>query len=120
MTTHTARDLFIDGWRNAHAMSAMGNLAAMSHAMAEDEVLKNTFANAALENYEIAAYTSLLTMAERAGIGDTNGLRQSLQEEIRMAEWVEDNVRNITMQFLFQQEGDAGDRIPAGSSSEGI
>src|SRR4051812_25999739 len=115
---HTARDLFITGVRNAHAMerqaeemlerqvdrmtdypdlltrlrehlretkeqqkrlesileevdsspstvkdlalSLGANIAAMGHAMAGDEVLKNTFANSALESYEIAAYKSLI------------------------------------------------------------
>jgi ferritin-like metal-binding protein YciE len=41
------------------AQSFMGNMAAMAHATADDEILKNTFANNAFENYEIAAYKSL-------------------------------------------------------------
>jgi len=40
------------------------NMAAVGHAMADDEVLKNTFASSALEHYEIAAYKSLLAMAD--------------------------------------------------------
>ncbi len=44
------------------AQSFMGNLAAMAHATADDEILKNTLANNAFENYEIAAYRSLLAM----------------------------------------------------------
>jgi len=38
-------------------MQAMGNTAAVAHASAGDEILKNAFANQALEAYEIAAYT---------------------------------------------------------------
>ncbi|MBV9739879.1 MAG: DUF892 family protein [Hyphomicrobiales bacterium] len=33
-----------------------------------DEVLKNTFANEAFEHYEIAAYKSLLTLCDKAGV----------------------------------------------------
>lgn len=44
------------------------NVAAMGHAMAGDEVLKNTFASNALEHHEIAAYKSLLALADEAGI----------------------------------------------------
>jgi ferritin-like metal-binding protein YciE len=66
------------------ALAVGANLAAMTQAMASDEVLKNTFASNALENYEIAAYRSLLIMA-----GDSREfkgpLEQSLQEEERMA-----------------------------------
>src|SRR5215470_15703808 len=43
-------------------MSAFANLTAMGHAAADDEILKNTFANQAFEHYEIAAYKSLLTL----------------------------------------------------------
>src|SRR3954452_18897798 len=46
------------------ALSFLGNLAALGHAAAADEILKNTFANNAFEHYEIAAYKSLLTLAE--------------------------------------------------------
>ena len=52
-------------------MSIVGNLAALGHSTASDEVVKNTFANFAFEHYEIASYSSLLTLAELAG--DTSG-----------------------------------------------
>ena len=37
------------------AQSVTANVMAMTHAMAGDEILKNTFANNAFENFEIAA-----------------------------------------------------------------
>ena len=40
----------------------MGNMAAVAHAPAPDEILQNFFANLAFENYEIAAYTSLIAL----------------------------------------------------------
>ena len=79
----------------------MGNLAAMAHAPMQDEVIKNTFANYAFEHYEIAAYRSLLTMAE--AVGDANGprlLQESLDEEIRMAKWIEDNLDATTRKYV--------------------
>ena len=82
------------------ATSFMGNMAALGHAMASDEVLKNTFANSALENYEIAAYKSLIAMSERAGLDIREPLEQSLREEQDMADWVDSHVEDITLQYL--------------------
>src|SRR6195952_813631 len=62
--------------------AVMGNVAAALHTPAADEVLKNTFANYAFEHQEIAAYTSLIAMAERVGDTASIGpLQQSLAEE---------------------------------------
>src|SRR3954447_15772691 len=49
------------------AAGFMGNMAALGHTPAGDEILKNSFANLAFENYEIAAYTSLITVGEATG-----------------------------------------------------
>src|SRR4051794_16393960 len=50
------------------AQSVMANVLAMTHAVAGDEILKNTFAN--FENFEIAAYKSLLALCGPAGSED--------------------------------------------------
>ena len=82
-------------------MGLMGNMAALAHTPANDEILKNTFANLAFENYEIAAYRSLIAMAETTGATSSLSLlQQSLDEERRMAQWIDDNVATITRQFL--------------------
>jgi ferritin-like metal-binding protein YciE len=81
--------------------SVMGNVAAAVHVPASDEVLKNTFANFAFEHQEIAAYTSLITMAE--SLGDSQAvplLRQSLAEEERMAEWIRGQIVPTTERFM--------------------
>jgi ferritin-like metal-binding protein YciE len=79
----------------------VGNLAALGHAPAQDEILKNTFANHAFENYEIAAYTSLLAIAEAAGqSGHLTGFQQSLKEEQTMAQTVADLVKPTTLRYL--------------------
>jgi ferritin-like metal-binding protein YciE len=83
------------------ALSAAGGMAAMGHAAAGDEILKDTFADFAFENYEIAAYRSLITMAERAGEqAAVTVLQQNLAEEEAMASWLEENLAGVTEQFL--------------------
>jgi ferritin-like metal-binding protein YciE len=72
--------------------------------MAADEVLKNTFANSGLEAYEIAAYKSLIMMAEQAGVRVKTVLEESLREEERMAQWVDKNVDKITLEYIKQEE----------------
>lgn len=73
------------------AMQAlMGNMAAIGHSMAGDEILKNAFANYAFETFEIAAYKSLITMAERVGDrAAIDALRLNLEEEVAMQEFLE-------------------------------
>ncbi len=81
--------------------SVMGNVAAALHVPPSDEVLKNTFANFAFEHQEIAAYTSLITMAEK--VGDTASvapLRQSLNEEQAMADWIGSQIVPTTQRFM--------------------
>lgn len=86
------------------AMSFMGNMTAMAHAPADDEVLKNTFADMGFEAYEIAAYTSLIALAEEAGHAEAVGdLRRSLEEERAMYEWLERNVETITRAYVSRE-----------------
>jgi len=60
-------------------LSLSGSMAAMVHTVAGDEILKNSFANYAFEHFEIAGYTSLLTLAEEGGYSQaTPLLKQSL------------------------------------------
>jgi ferritin-like metal-binding protein YciE len=85
--------------------SVAANLQAMMHSMAGDEILKNTFANEAFENFEIAAYKSLLTLCRAAGVEAAKApLEQSLKEEQRMASWIDSNVEKITMQYIEHEE----------------
>lgn len=82
-------------------LSAFGSMAALGHVTAGDEVLKNSCANLAFENYEIAAYISLLTAARASGEGRAATLlEQSLDEERRMAEWVAEYVPLATETFI--------------------
>ncbi|MEW6254863.1 MAG: ferritin-like domain-containing protein [Pseudomonadota bacterium] len=81
--------------------SLMGNMAALGHAVADDEILKNAFADFAFENYEIAAYRSLITMAETGGFAHATPLLEaSLRQEEDMAAWLEDHLPDVTRRYL--------------------
>ncbi|WP_439370942.1 ferritin-like domain-containing protein [Bradyrhizobium sp. DASA03120] len=86
------------------AQSVMANMQAMAHSVADDEILKNTFANNAFENFEIAAYKSLIALCGAAGVAEAKAeLEASLKEEQRMAAWIDSNVEKVTMEFLSHQ-----------------
>ncbi len=83
------------------AMSFMGNMAAAAHMPAQDEVLKNSFASFAFENYETAAYKSLIAVAERMGAADAIApLKQSCQEEEAMAQFLSSNLDSVTKRYI--------------------
>lgn len=87
------------------ALSFGGTMAAMGHTVAPDEIVKNSFANFAFENYEIAAYKSLLALADAAGDTEAVGLLQSnLEEEEEMARWLEQNIEAVTLQYASLRE----------------
>jgi ferritin-like metal-binding protein YciE len=87
------------------AQSVMANAMAMAHSMAGDEILKNTFANNAFENFEIAAYKSLLALCGNAGVDSARApLETSLKEEERMAAWVASNVEKVTLDYARREE----------------
>jgi len=87
------------------AQSFMGNMMALAHSMAGDEILKNTFANNAFEHFEIAAYKSLLALCGPAGADSTRSLLEaSLKEEETMAAWVDQNVAKVTMDYVNKEQ----------------
>ncbi len=89
------------------ALSLMGNVSAMGNAMAGDEIIKNTFANFAFENFEIASYRSLITAAEKIGMHDAVApLQSSLREEQQMAAWIEQNIPMITQRHMVRDAMD--------------
>jgi ferritin-like metal-binding protein YciE len=87
------------------ALSFTGSMAAMGHSVAGDEILKNSFANFAFENYEIAAYKSLITIADLGGFpGHVAALKANLDEEMAMAKWLDENLRSVTVKFASLKE----------------
>jgi ferritin-like metal-binding protein YciE len=93
-------------------LSAVGTAAAAGHAVTSDEVIKNALANHAFENYEIAAYISLLTAARH--VGDTTGVRlleQNLEEERDMAGWLANHLPEVTEAYIgLRAAGESGKR----------
>lgn len=92
--------------------AVMGNLAALGHTMASDEILKNSFANYAFESFEIAAYTSLIAMAEQLGDeASLVSLQQNLAEELAMQEWLEEQIEPTTLRFLSLEAQDIPGKV---------
>lgn len=94
------------------ATSISGNLAAIAHSVMPDEVLKNHFANHAFENFEIAAYVSLITMAEATGHHQhVSSLQQTLQEERKTAQMLHDMTPELTRKYMrLYEQGAKADR----------
>ena len=89
------------------ALSALGSMTAMGHSLAGDEILKSSFANFAFENFEIAAYNSLLTLCDGQFGQAKAALQQNLAEEEAMADWLRQNVANVTKRYV--QLSEAGE-----------
>ena len=78
-----------------------GNLQALISTVFSDEVLKNAIATYAFEHFEIGNYRALIATAEQAG--ETRAvavLQENLREEEAMARWLEEQLPEITRQYL--------------------
>ncbi len=81
--------------------SVVGTVGATVHGLAQDETLKNLYAGYAFQYQQIAAYRSLIAIAEAAGeTGHTAGFRQSVQEEERSAQDVAAIIEPMTRRFV--------------------
>ena len=88
-------------WIKDATLTVSGNLAAIAHVFAPDEILKNSFANFAFENFEAASYMSLIALADAGSYADATPLLQtSLTEEQAMAEWLASNNAGLTMKYV--------------------
>lgn len=95
-------------------LSLSGSMAALTHSVAGDEIVKNSFANYAFEHFEIAAYKSLLVLAEDGGFANaTLLLTQSLGEEQAMAQWIDDALPTITRRYasLYAEGGSSAAKV---------
>jgi ferritin-like metal-binding protein YciE len=97
----------LDGLDESHSavkdatMTLTGNLAALGHTFAADEILKNAFANYAFENFEAASYKALITMAEEGGFNAAIPLLQkTLQEELAMAAFLDEILPTVVAKFI--------------------
>jgi ferritin-like metal-binding protein YciE len=88
-------------WLKDAALTVSGNLAAIAHVFAPDEILKNSFANFAFENFEAASYTSLIALADAGSFTSATPLLQtSLTEEQAMAAWLDSNTAALTLKYV--------------------
>ena len=84
-----------------NALSLNGNLAAIAHAFTQDEILKNSIANFAFENFEIASYKSLIQLAGQTGHHEAEQpLKETLREEEAMASWIDGHLPDVTHTYL--------------------
>jgi ferritin-like metal-binding protein YciE len=87
------------------ALGMVGNMAALSHVLAPDEILKNSFVNYAFEHFEIASYRSLLTLAEAGALPTAAMLiQETLREEEAMAAWIGETLPEITLRYAELRE----------------
>ncbi len=78
-----------------------GAVGAAVHATAQDETLKNLYAGYAYQYDQIAAYRSLIVIAEAAGqSAQTAGFRTAIEEETRAAEAIDRLIEPITRTYL--------------------
>jgi ferritin-like metal-binding protein YciE len=83
------------------ALKIVGNLAALGHVFAPDEIIKNSFANFAFENYEAATYKALIVMAREAGLAETVPLLEaSLEEELAMVAFLDEMLPSIIRKYI--------------------
>ena len=88
-----------------------GNIAALAHTAASDEIIKNTLANYMFEHFEIATYKSLIEMADYVGHAQgALAAKASLQEEEKMAAWIDTQIAPTTLTFM--------ERIKAGVTAD--
>ncbi len=88
-------------------LSLSGSMAAVTHSLATDEILKNSLANFAFEHFEIAAYTALITAAQEANMTQAIPLlEQNLQEEIAMAKDIHDGLPDVVRQYITLSDSD--------------
>lgn len=79
----------------------MGNAQSLSGLFAGDEIVKAGIFNYAFEHFEIANYRALITAAEAAAEPEVaRTLRQSLDEELEMATWLEQHLPEVTRTYV--------------------
>lgn len=84
--------------------SVMGTVQGMSTGVSSDALVKNALADYSSEHFEIASYTSLINAAQALGDQETARICQDiLQDEIAMANWLEQQIPTVTVEMLQQQ-----------------
>ena len=77
----------------------------LGSAFAGDEVMKGVLAGYTFEHYEIASYRILIATAETLGDKTTARIcRENLREEEDMAQWLSQNIDQITAEYLDRED----------------
>lgn len=79
----------------------MGALAGIPSEFTSDKLIKNTLADYASENFEIACYRSLIAAAE--SIGDVESIpvyKNIIREEEEMCSWLEEQLPTVTYEMM--------------------
>lgn len=97
------------GGEAATAKDVTGRMVTLGHAFSglfiEDGAVKGTLANYTFEQMEIASYKILIAAADGAGDRETKQTCETiLQQEIAMAEWLDQHAGQITRKFLDRAE----------------
>ncbi|MXQ14796.1 ferritin-like domain-containing protein [Microvirga makkahensis] len=92
--------------------SAAGSVGATVHGLFQDEMLKNLYAGYAYQYEQIAAYRSLIAIAEAAGeTAHVPAFRQSIQEEEQAAQQSAELIEPVTRQYVeLTTSGEKADR----------
>jgi len=86
-------------------MTALGQ--GISGMFASDEIVKGAMASYVFENMEIASYVTLIAAAREVGDAETQRVcEQILAQEEAMAQWVLDNLPEVTQAFLVRDATD--------------
>lgn len=83
------------------ATSVAGTIGAAVHAVAGDETLKNLYAGYAYQYDQIAAYRSLIVIAEAAGqSAQVAGFKTAIEEEEKGAKAIDGIIESVTKAYL--------------------
>ncbi len=87
------------------AASLTTMLTNLGAALAGDEVMKGILAGYTFEHYEIGSYRILIATAESLGDRETARIcRENLREEEDMAQWLSQNIDQITAEYLDRED----------------
>lgn len=102
-------------------MSALGLSQSSVQGFARDAVLKAVLADTMFEHLEIAAYRSLFVLAEMAELPKIKErLQPSLDEEIAMAGWLEDNLEAVTRRYVELSSFKGADSVSASGAEPSV
>ena len=83
----------------------IGNAQSISGVFAEDEIVKANIFNYSFEQFEAANYRALIAAAQHCGETEIARLcQESLDEEIEMANWIEQRLPQLTKTSLQRKE----------------